>query len=550
MIAGYVRLSRDDDRQHYSSIENQKLIILQFAQANGLTIDCWFEDDGISGYHFNRPQFQEMMCFLSEKKGDHTIDTIIIKDFSRLGRHNAKVLLLLDELKEKGCRLIAVDDNYDSFDTDDDIIGIKTWYNERYIKDTSKKIRRVLHAKQKEGTLLAQVPFGYKRNEQNRQIIEIIPEEAKIVTMIYELYQQGLGYRKLADFLNNCGTPTPSLMRYGYDCLANKSSKRHIALQWSDSMVKDILDNDFYTGIYRLHKRARRMIHGTDFRIPKNDQCIFPNHHPAIISPGCFKKIQQLKKERMQKRTNTATASLYASHSSSAPFSHLLICKDCGHRMIPIIRKNKNSVRKYYICSTYNRKGKRFCSSSHLIEEWVIWESVRYFIRFCSDLFAKELSSCNFKTRFPQTVTEPRCLSDFSIDKAHHQLQTLLEQKIRDLSNNPERSEFLRSAYDSLEKQLLSHIMELEAANTPSPTTSSQTQSIARENDGILSADKILETILTNENLTPQDLDLLIQSISVSSTGMVEIHLRCFIPPALLPLHNALAGRRYARDGV
>ena len=80
MIAGYVRLSRDDDRQHYSSIENQKLIILQFAQANGLTIDCWFEDDGISGYHFNRPQFQEMMRFLSEKKGGHTIDAIIIKD--------------------------------------------------------------------------------------------------------------------------------------------------------------------------------------------------------------------------------------------------------------------------------------------------------------------------------------------------------------------------------------------------------------------------------------------------------------------------------------
>ena len=96
MNAGYVRLSRDDDKKNYVSIENQKLIISQYANDHGVKIDRWYEDDGISGYIFDRPGFQQMMADL-----DQEIDTVYVKDFSRLGRHNAKVLLLLDEFQER-----------------------------------------------------------------------------------------------------------------------------------------------------------------------------------------------------------------------------------------------------------------------------------------------------------------------------------------------------------------------------------------------------------------------------------------------------------------
>lgn len=122
MNAGYVRLSRDDDKRNYVSIENQKLIINQYASNNGMVIDRWYEDDGVSGYIFDRPGFRQMMADL-----DKDIDTVYVKDFSRLGRHNAKVLLLLDEFQERGKHLIVIDDNYDSFDSSDDTIGIKTF---------------------------------------------------------------------------------------------------------------------------------------------------------------------------------------------------------------------------------------------------------------------------------------------------------------------------------------------------------------------------------------------------------------------------------------
>ncbi|MFR8221682.1 MAG: recombinase family protein [Blautia faecis] len=97
MNAGYVRLSRDDDKKNYVSVENQKLIISQYADDHGVKIDRWYEDDGISGYIFDRPGFRQMMADL-----DKEIDTVYVKDFSRLGRHNAKVLLLLDKFQERG----------------------------------------------------------------------------------------------------------------------------------------------------------------------------------------------------------------------------------------------------------------------------------------------------------------------------------------------------------------------------------------------------------------------------------------------------------------
>lgn len=208
MNAGYVRLSRDDDKKNYVSIENQKLIIRQYADDHGVNIDRWYEDDGISGYIFDRPGFQQMMADL-----DQEIDTIYVKDFSRLGRHNAKVLLLLDEFQERGKHLIVVDDNYDSMDSSDDTIGIKTWFNERYVKDTSKKIKRAIGARQKEGTLITRPPFGYRRNAENKTILEIVPKEAEYIRKIYDLYLSGSGYRKIATYLTEQNAPTPSMIQ-------------------------------------------------------------------------------------------------------------------------------------------------------------------------------------------------------------------------------------------------------------------------------------------------------------------------------------------------
>ena len=205
MIAAYQRISRadgdlgKDGKDKSNSIENQKELIQRYIACkeslqNVPVMD--FVDDGYTGSNFDRPGFQQMMADL-----DQEIDTVYVKDFSRLGRHNAKVLLLLDEFQERGKHLIVIDDNYDSMDSSDDTIGIKTWFNERYVKDTSKKIKRAIGARQKEGTLITRPPFGYRRNEKDKSVLEIVPKEAEYIKQIYDLYLSGSGYRKIATYL-------------------------------------------------------------------------------------------------------------------------------------------------------------------------------------------------------------------------------------------------------------------------------------------------------------------------------------------------------------
>ena len=190
---GYVRLSRDDNKRNYTSILNQKKIIQEYAQQNNLRIQEFYEDDGKSGYSFDRPDFQRMMAELEQ------IQIIIAKDLSRIGRHNAKVLLFLEDMEERGKRVILIDDNYDSWNSEDDIIGIKTWDNERHVKTTSRKVKRIKKLEQQKGTLLTQVPFGYIRHPIHKERILIDEEAAAILNLEKEIYLDGNGIRRTAE---------------------------------------------------------------------------------------------------------------------------------------------------------------------------------------------------------------------------------------------------------------------------------------------------------------------------------------------------------------
>ena len=183
-VVGYVRLSRDENKKNYSSIENQKMIIENYAKENGMHIDEWFEDDGVSGFSLERPAFSQIVDRIEKD-----IDVVIAKDVSRIGRHNAKVLLFIEHIKELGKKLILIDDSYDStVESDDDILGIKTWFNERYVKDASKKVKRVIQEKQKMGTLIINAPFGYCiRMNNHEKKIEVIEEEAEIIRRIFDI---------------------------------------------------------------------------------------------------------------------------------------------------------------------------------------------------------------------------------------------------------------------------------------------------------------------------------------------------------------------------
>ena len=142
----YLRLSVEDGDDESSSITNQRKILDSFAKNNGIIIKDYYIDDGFSGYTMNRPSFNR----LKKDLNNNLVDTIIVKDLSRLGRHNAKVQLFLDNIQESGKRVIALNDSYDTNDEQShDIVGIQTWVNEKYVRDTSKKVRNSLNTLQK-----------------------------------------------------------------------------------------------------------------------------------------------------------------------------------------------------------------------------------------------------------------------------------------------------------------------------------------------------------------------------------------------------------------
>lgn len=519
MNAGYVRLSRDDDKRNYVSIENQKLIINQYAAEQGLVIDRWYEDDGVSGYVFDRPGFMQMMEDLNKD-----IDTVFVKDFSRLGRHNAKVLLLLDEFQESGKHLIVIDDHYDSNSSDDDTIGIKTWYNERYVKDTSRKIKSAIGARQKEGTLHTLTPFGYRRLEKNKDIIEVIPSEAEHVKLVYKLYIDGAGYRKIANYLTEKCIPTPSMVHHQHELEAGRMNKRKVAEHWSDGMVKELLDNDFYIGTLRLRKRARSTIHGKDKRIPKEEQFIFENNHPAIIDKATFDLVQDMKEKRNRNHYRGSHGQWTGTEILN-PFSSCLYCKDCGSRLTPIKRKTSSNERKYYICSTYNTKGVKHCAKAHTITEADLMADVLTYIKLCRNALCEVIAGYDLKDfeadKKSVAVKKQELLDSIAEKKA--QLKVLFSQKVKDLANAAGNEDIINETYGSLQDDILANIHGLELQLTELNDTKLESPAVKEK---LKSALDVADKIIAGGTLDRRDIELLIERINVDADGFPDIQLK------------------------
>lgn len=126
ITALYCRLSQDDGREGDSnSISNQKEILLAYAQRNNFPNPQFFTDDGFSGTTFDRPSFIQMENLVEQG----LVDTIIVKDLSRLGRNYIEVGRLTEEFfPEYDIRLVAVSDNIDSFEGDNELAPIKNLF--------------------------------------------------------------------------------------------------------------------------------------------------------------------------------------------------------------------------------------------------------------------------------------------------------------------------------------------------------------------------------------------------------------------------------------
>ncbi len=521
IIDGYVRLSRDDNKRNYSSIENQKLIIQKYAQENNMIVRRIYEDDGISGYSFNRPQFQNMIADLD------SIDVIVAKDLSRIGRHNAKVLLFLEEMEEQGKRVILIDDNYDSLYSDDDMIGIKTWDNERHVKNTSRKVKRIKKMEQETGTLKCTPPFGYTRHPLNKQLILIDEEAAAILNLEKDLYLEGNGIRKIAEILSDRGVPTPTMLQKERCEALGLPYHREVAYMWSYGMVKDTLFNDYHNGILRTHKRERLTINGRDKKISKDQQYVFPGHHPKIFDDDTMKLLFEVKDSRYHSRYRGQRKHVNL-------FSGCLYCKDCGMKLTAVNRQNRS---RYYLCSTYNKKGKQFCQHAHLVTEETLMDAFIKYLTLCRDSLADIIQKFDLSALKSPTYSadNSRQRLENELERNKKELKTLITQKVKELTANPEAAELIHETYASLQAEKMERISATQKAlqnlteETQIQTTSENqchSSSSAHSSLACENALDLLNKVLDQKKLTRTDIEILAEKIIVDKDGNADIYLK------------------------
>ena len=222
IIVLYERLSREDENLGESySISNQKKLLEDYCREKGWTRFRHFTDDGISGTTFDRPSFKAMIQLVE----DGEVETIILKDMSRLGRDYLVVGQLREFFRKKGVRLIAINDNHDSYNGDDDFLVFRDVMNEMYAKDISKKIKSTFKSKGKSGKHVASVtPYGYLKDENDGNHWIVDEEAAEIVRLIFKWTIDGLGPYQIAKLLQEKKVEIPAvhMARFGQGNNRNK----------------------------------------------------------------------------------------------------------------------------------------------------------------------------------------------------------------------------------------------------------------------------------------------------------------------------------------
>ena len=358
----YYRLSRDEDEE-LNSLTNQRSIIAGYAEKNGFPIAGESFDDNVSGLDFGRDGI-EKICEAVEQ---NQIDAVIVKDLSRLGRHRTQTAVFIDYLKKHDVRVISVTENIDTSNENDDlVIGMKQIINDMYAKDASRKIRSTYRQKQKEGIVIIP-PFGYFKDKNTRQVV-IVEEAADTVRLIFKLYLDGYGFKQIAKKLNADGVHTPA---YYQQTLLGKNvphtwpqiSKQQL---WISTTIKRILENEFYAGTLICHKTRTDKINKTFRFIPPEEQYRHENAVPAIIDRETWQQAQFLLQKRVKDRVRAAPG------QKIHRYTGIIECADCHSVCTARTRKLPQGGRRVeYICNTYHRYGKEYCTT-HLIREEVL----------------------------------------------------------------------------------------------------------------------------------------------------------------------------------
>ncbi len=505
-IAGYTRISVDVEKdQDNTSIENQKEIITAFVHQNfpDAQLD-FFVDRDRSGYTFEqREAYRQLRPQLLA--GEYNI--LIVKDFSRFSRRNSLGLFELETLRDAHVRIISVGDAID-YPTKDEwmLIQFKFLMNEFPVTDTSRKIKQIIASRQKEGKWVCAVPYGYRITNTKEMTYDIDPPAAEIVREVFRLYNNGWGYKKIANHLTDQGVPTPRANEIAQKEARGQTTKRTARQAWSLATVQGMLSNDFYIGTLRQKKYRRTGINGSDEQVDGQEQLVFENAHTPIIAPSTFAYTQELLRQRSRGHYR-------GEKKYPTPYSGYLFCGDCGS---PLFSRSRPNLPPQYVCGAYLRRGRKACTA-HQIRVDQLDRLLKRYIRRVADHAGDMIETLQQAIRQqPQREAEMGQAIDSlqrQREEAQAQLKALLKRKLVDtMGKSPQQAEILEETYREMEEELTTRIAGLDR----------QIDSSIQLRSGMIQANRKAKTvldvfsdILNKPALDKRDIGLIVQRITV-----------------------------------
>ncbi|MFR1743212.1 MAG: DUF4368 domain-containing protein [Oscillospiraceae bacterium] len=372
----YERLSRDDNLEGESySIGNQKKLLAKVAKEKGYTNLVHFLDDGISGVTMDRPGFVEMIRQLEQGKAA----AVFVKDLSRLGRNYIEVGRLTEEFfPDNDIRLVAVSDNIDTAEGENELAPIRNLFNEWYARDISKKRRISNKIKGNAGEPMGQPPYGYVKDPNDPKHWIVDDEAAQVVRRVYSMTLEGFGTEQIATQLEKDGVLTPRAYWLTKGIKRPGKGKQQPPTKWNSSTITKILSLQEYCGdILNFKTYSKSYKNKKRIDNDRENWVVFQDVHEAIIERAVYEQVQQKRGKIRKRRTNNGEHNM---------FSGLLVCADCGSNLHFHFNQGNPEI-KYFNCSNY--KGNRgTCTSTHYVRvdflEEVVLGEIRRLTKFVS----------------------------------------------------------------------------------------------------------------------------------------------------------------------
>ena len=529
----YERLSRDDNLEGESySIGNQKKLLTKVAKEKGYTNLVHFLDDGISGVTMDRPGFNDMMEQLAAGKAA----AVFVKDLSRLGRNYIEVGRLTEEFfPEHDIRLVAVSDNIDTAEGENELAPIRNLFNEWYARDISKKRRISNKIKGNAGEPMGPPPYGYKKDPDDPKRWIVDEEAAQVVRRVFRMTLDGYGTEQIATIFSEEKILTP--IAYWREKGVNRPGKSKLRgpYMWNSSTITHILSLQEYCGdilnfktYSKSYKNKKRLAND------RENWVIFQDVHEPIIERAVFEQVQQKRGKIRKRRTHEGERNM---------FSGLLVCADCGHNLHFHFNQGNPDI-KYFNCSNY--KGNRgTCTSTHYIRvdflEQVVLGEIRRLTKFASqfeDEFVKAVIGHSQQAEATDRKLKEKELK--ALQARDEELDGLFERIYEDNASgklSDDRFARMSRRYEEEQKELAEKIKALRAE-------------IDKQNSQSMTTDMFISLVrkyTRARKLTPRMLNELIEKIEVFNAENVDgvweqrlrIHYNCVGAieiPDLIPL--------------